>query len=227
MPDRDVRFEEGHGPRSRPARSGCPREQGRQVTPAAGCRTRRASGLTAFGEEDGQHVRGSCGAGFSCWRAYQPGDKLAAGLQARASRRAPGPVRGTAWPSRCPWPRTRPKSPQLSPRWPATSSGSAPGVVIGSNVFNLAALLSLGAIVAGRIVLHRLWGAKTALWTLTWSFMPFAGVAAGGSRCMIYSPAWAVGRSGGGALSAGRCQFGGDGRTPAVLRGAGGREASC
>src|ERR1700753_1680849 len=29
------------------------------------------------------------------------------------------------------------------------------GVVIGSNVFNLAALLGLGAIVAGRIVLHR------------------------------------------------------------------------
>jgi cation:H+ antiporter len=29
------------------------------------------------------------------------------------------------------------------------------GVVLGSNVFNLAALLGLGAVVAGRIVLHR------------------------------------------------------------------------
>jgi cation:H+ antiporter len=29
------------------------------------------------------------------------------------------------------------------------------GVVIGSNIFNLAALLGLGAVVAGRIVLHR------------------------------------------------------------------------
>lgn len=33
--------------------------------------------------------------------------------------------------------------------------GWVPGFVIGSNVFNLAALLGLGAVVAGRIGLHR------------------------------------------------------------------------
>src|ERR1700678_4072259 len=41
------------------------------------------------------------------------------------------------------------------------------GVVIGSNVFNLAALLGLGAVVAGRIGLHRkvvLLGGVIALW---------------------------------------------------------------
>src|SRR5439155_16526668 len=41
------------------------------------------------------------------------------------------------------------------------------GVVIGSNVFNLAALLGLGAVVAGRIALHRkvvVLGGVVALW---------------------------------------------------------------
>ena len=40
-------------------------------------------------------------------------------------------------------------------RWPVVSSGLGAGVIIGSNVFNLAALLGLGAVVAGRIGLHR------------------------------------------------------------------------
>src|SRR6476646_4470962 len=41
------------------------------------------------------------------------------------------------------------------------------GVIIGSNVFNLAALLGLGALVAGRIALHRnvvLLGGAVGLW---------------------------------------------------------------
>ena len=41
------------------------------------------------------------------------------------------------------------------------------GVVIGSNVFNLAALLGLGAVVAGRIGLHRrvvVLGGVVAMW---------------------------------------------------------------
>lgn len=44
------------------------------------------------------------------------------------------------------------------------------GVVIGSNVFNLAALLGLGAVVAGRLVLHRkvvLLGGAVGLWMAT------------------------------------------------------------
>lgn len=55
------------------------------------------------------------------------------------------------------------------------------GVVIGSNVFNLAALLGLGAIVAGRIVLHRrvieLSGA-VALWTAVMCLLVVLGVVA-------------------------------------------------
>ncbi|HUC36172.1 MAG TPA: hypothetical protein VMR97_03520 [Acidimicrobiales bacterium] len=42
-----------------------------------------------------------------------------------------------------------------------------PGVVLGSNVFNLAALLGLGAVVAGRVLLHRrvvVLGGSVALW---------------------------------------------------------------
>src|SRR5215510_2253177 len=41
------------------------------------------------------------------------------------------------------------------------------GVILGSNVFNLAALLGLGAVVAGRIGLHRkvvLLGGAVAIW---------------------------------------------------------------
>ena len=44
------------------------------------------------------------------------------------------------------------------------------GIVIGSNVFNLAALLGLGAVVAGRIGLHRkvvLLGGAVGLWMAT------------------------------------------------------------
>jgi cation:H+ antiporter len=62
------------------------------------------------------------------------------------------------------------------------------GVIIGSNVFNLAALLGLGALVAGRIGLHRkvvllggsvgLWVAVVCLGTTTGSIPPGAGLAA-------------------------------------------------
>ncbi len=62
------------------------------------------------------------------------------------------------------------------------------GVIIGSNVFNLAALLGLGALVAGRIALHRkvvllggsvgLWVAVVCLVTTTGSIPPGAGLAA-------------------------------------------------
>jgi cation:H+ antiporter len=62
------------------------------------------------------------------------------------------------------------------------------GVIIGSNVFNLAALLGLGALVAGRIALHRkvvLLGGTVALWVAaiclvatTGSIPPGAGLAA-------------------------------------------------
>jgi cation:H+ antiporter len=61
------------------------------------------------------------------------------------------------------------------------------GVIIGSNVFNLAALLGLGALVAGRIALHRkvvLLGGSVALWvaavclvTTTGTIPPGAGLA--------------------------------------------------
>ncbi|MGP8001111.1 MAG: sodium:calcium antiporter [Streptosporangiaceae bacterium] len=62
------------------------------------------------------------------------------------------------------------------------------GVIIGSNVFNLAALLGLGAVVAGRIALHRkvvmlggtvgLWVAAVCLVTTTGTIPPGAGLAA-------------------------------------------------
>jgi cation:H+ antiporter len=62
------------------------------------------------------------------------------------------------------------------------------GVIIGSNVFNLAALLGLGALVAGRIALHRkvvllggtvgLWVAVACLVTTTGSIPPGAALAA-------------------------------------------------
>lgn len=60
------------------------------------------------------------------------------------------------------------------------------GVVIGSNVFNLAALLGLSAVVAGEIALHRralelggavaLWIAATALLVVTGTCSPLAGL---------------------------------------------------
>jgi cation:H+ antiporter len=62
------------------------------------------------------------------------------------------------------------------------------GVIIGSNVFNLAALLGLGGIVAGSIALHRrvvtlggiiaLWVAVVCLITTTGTIPPAAGLAA-------------------------------------------------
>jgi cation:H+ antiporter len=62
------------------------------------------------------------------------------------------------------------------------------GVIIGSNVFNLAALLGLGGIVAGSIALHRrvvtlggiiaLWVAAICLITTTGTIPPAAGLAA-------------------------------------------------
>ena len=64
------------------------------------------------------------------------------------------------------------------------------GVVIGSNVFNLAALLGLGAVVAGRIHLHRrvvvlggavaMWGGRCVPGRGAGLLPPVAGLAAGG-----------------------------------------------
>ncbi len=53
------------------------------------------------------------------------------------------------------------------------------GVIIGSNVFNLAALLGLGAVVAGRIALHRpvvLLGGVTGIWTAAVCLVTVLGV---------------------------------------------------
>src|SRR5260221_8936851 len=53
------------------------------------------------------------------------------------------------------------------------------GVVLGSNVFNLAALLGLGAVVAGRIGLHRrvvLLGGAVAVWVAIVCLAVIAGV---------------------------------------------------
>ena len=57
------------------------------------------------------------------------------------------------------------------------------GVVIGSNVFNLAALLGLGAIVAGRLDLHRrvvLLGGAVAIWMATMTLVTVTRVASPG-----------------------------------------------
>jgi cation:H+ antiporter len=53
------------------------------------------------------------------------------------------------------------------------------GVVLGSNVFNLAALLGVASLIAGRISLHRsvvLFGGAMALWTAGVSVIAMAGV---------------------------------------------------
>jgi cation:H+ antiporter len=53
------------------------------------------------------------------------------------------------------------------------------GVVIGSNIFNLAALLGLGAVVAGRLGLHRrvvVLGGAVAMWVAVVCFMTVMGV---------------------------------------------------
>ena len=55
------------------------------------------------------------------------------------------------------------------------------GVILGSNVFNLAALLGLGAVVAGRIRLHRrvvLLGGAVAVWVATVCVLAVTGVLA-------------------------------------------------
>jgi len=55
------------------------------------------------------------------------------------------------------------------------------GVVIGSNVFNLAALLGLGAVVSGYVVLHRrvvLLGGAVALWVALAACLTMTGVVA-------------------------------------------------
>ncbi|MDA8379609.1 MAG: sodium/calcium exchanger protein [Actinomycetota bacterium] len=52
------------------------------------------------------------------------------------------------------------------------------GVALGSNVFNLAALLGLGALVAGRLRLHRrvvVLGGTVALWIAAWTAAAVAG----------------------------------------------------
>ncbi len=53
------------------------------------------------------------------------------------------------------------------------------GVVVGSNVFNLAALLGVGALVAGFIALHRrviVLGGFVALWTAAWCVVATTGL---------------------------------------------------
>jgi cation:H+ antiporter len=54
------------------------------------------------------------------------------------------------------------------------------GVVIGSNVFNLAALLGLGAVVSGRVPLHRrvvILGGVVAVWVALWCLLSTSGAA--------------------------------------------------
>jgi cation:H+ antiporter len=54
------------------------------------------------------------------------------------------------------------------------------GVVIGSNVFNLAALLGLGAVVSGFVPLHRrvvILGGVVAVWVALWCLLNTTGVA--------------------------------------------------
>jgi len=70
------------------------------------------------------------------------------------------------------------------------------GVVIGSNVFNLAALLGLAALLAGRIAMHRrvielsggvaLWLAATCLLVVVGTLSPAAGLAAAGAVMVPY-----------------------------------------
>ena len=62
------------------------------------------------------------------------------------------------------------------------------GVVLGSNVFNLAALLGLGAVVAGRIVLHRravLLGGVVGLWVAGGCLLAVLGVLSPGLGLLL------------------------------------------
>jgi len=64
----------------------------------------------------------------------------------------------------------------------------AAGVIIGSNVFNLAALLGLGAVVAGRIGLHRkvvLLGGTVAIWVAGVCLAVVLGVLPPGAGCAL------------------------------------------
>jgi cation:H+ antiporter len=73
-------------------------------------------------------------------------------------------------------------APEITSAVVALSHGQASvgaGVVVGSNVFNLAALLGLGAVVAGQIALHRrvLWLSGTvAVWVALWSLLIVLGL---------------------------------------------------
>jgi cation:H+ antiporter len=80
-------------------------------------------------------------------------------------------------------------APEITSAVAALTSGQhavGAGVVIGSNVFNLAALLGLGAVVAGSIALHRrvvllgglvgIWVAAICLITVLGAVSPFAGL---------------------------------------------------
>ncbi len=80
------------------------------------------------------------------------------------------------------------------------------GIVIGSNVFNLAALLGLGAVVAGRIGLHRkvialagsvaVWLAAVSLAVVTGLVSPAAGTALTLAALLLYLAALAAPRVG-------------------------------
>src|SRR5277367_5498242 len=78
-------------------------------------------------------------------------------------------------------------APEVTAAVTAMASGEqrlGAGVIIGSNVFNLAALLGLGAVVAGRIGLHRnvvLLGGTVALGIATVCLLAVAGVIAAGT----------------------------------------------
>jgi cation:H+ antiporter len=83
-------------------------------------------------------------------------------------------------------------SPEISSAVTASVRGQTAigvGVVLGSNVFNLAALLGLGAIVAGRIVLHRkvvVLEGVTALWVASVTVIVIStGVGAGAGLALV------------------------------------------
>jgi len=77
-------------------------------------------------------------------------------------------------------------SPEISAALAAISGGQRDvgvGVVLGSNVFNLAALLGLSALIAGRIALHRkvvIFEGLVALWVAVMAVATVAGVLAPG-----------------------------------------------
>ena len=74
-------------------------------------------------------------------------------------------------------------APEITSAVTALARGQASvgaGVVIGSNVFNLAALLGLSAVVAGRIALHRrvvLLAGVPGVWVAAVSLLAVAGLA--------------------------------------------------